>query len=338
MSTLTHAYSNRLIAEGWELTEPTHQLEHQVVDIETDDGPLKLGVGVVDARDATANGPEGPTFLFSFGYYDNSAEPVATQTPHAVAEELGARIIMVDNIGFGEASAPLDHHFYRRLLLGDFGPTARVALQAIAKTGLLHDGDEVGLMGNSMGNQTISAMAEILQNPDNLPGVPRLRINGTYIIEPTSARNLWQLHLDISRDNKDGLPYYQNLNRATPWLAEPPELRNPQADKVLKRKQLLASGAYAIAISRAPHPASRLAKAIRQDRQDGATGISEGEHTIIFGGQSRIAPKAVTTRALHEIQRELHEIGYAVTQELPGENHHFWVATLIGTAAIRGIR
>ena len=327
-------FAHSVIESGWHLTRPDTAIKLQTEQVETDHGSVRLGIAVADERLETPQGAYGPTYLFAFGFDAITTETYHTQPWQAAAKELNARFIMVDTPGFGEESAPLPKNMYPKLLRGDFRGSARLMLQAVKQAKLLEEGEEINLMGYSMGTLTVSAMAELLQNPNCDNHIPRVKIAGTYLVDPTSPRLVNKLLSDILNDRHDGAGYYRSFNSDYAWLVANPEVTKPDQLHRLQKRQMGARAVYGFAIASA-NSAKMLTDAIKVDRHDHTTGISEATIRTVRGTRSRISLHGATEQALTVVRRELHPAGRADHIPLNGESH-FWphAAVLTGAAAL----
>ncbi len=335
-----HAYARQVIESGFELMPPTSPPERIVETVETDDGAWQIGIATFDARIHDKDfGTYGPTCLMALGYEADTTTPYDTQTWQTIAETMGARLIIVDTPGFGEESAPLQTSFGFRLARGDLRPPAELMVRAVGQSGLLENNEEISLMGYSMGSLTIANIAEVLQTPDAKLGIPKVRIAGVYLLDPTSPRFIKTLSDDIRADGAEGLAFYQGLNERYSWLVAPPETTNPKHHQALRRRQLTARALYGIAMARDHGDPSRaLELAVIEDSHDGATGLSEGTIKVMRGELSRLALDAPTNRLLTVVRNRLHPAGYADRVTLPGENHFWPHAAILGAAASEHLR
>ena len=173
------------------------------VEIETGQ---RLGVAVIDCRKKTDDSSgnyinKGPTLVVGLGF-NSSVEEFTIQQHAVMAQEMGARFIVVDTPGVGELSSPLQDGQARDLLLGKYDSSARAMLLAAIKAGVLTEGEEIGLLGYSMGASTIAAMAKLLNEDHDT--FNKLLLTGAYMIEPVADHKQppWTPAMKMGTENK----------------------------------------------------------------------------------------------------------------------------------------
>lgn len=221
------------------LSRPLVIPEAQQIEIETGQ---KFGVCVIDARNGDEYKKVGDTYVVALGF-NGSVEKFIIQQHAVMAQELGARLIVVDTPGFGELSSQLSIEQASDLIRhGDYSSCAKAMLQAAIKAGELQEGEEIGLIGYSQGASMIAAMASVLNTEHD--DLAKLQLHGLHMIEPVAdhKQSSVGLFVRLGKENVRNDGYLGENNElldsdGIPWAVSPIDRRvdtDPSAKAWLK--------------------------------------------------------------------------------------------------------
>lgn len=296
--------------EAFSAAELQPNVKAQVHAVETGKGQI-VRVVEIDARPDTDTGYEH-TIIWPAAFQAR-AELTNIQRLRVLAEQLMAKVLYVETPGVSVDMQALQETTGARATLrqvsaalrGDFRPHAAVQLQALHKAVPFKDGEQLHILGYSMGTPLAVFLAQQLGGQpfgaDITPQIARLDL-----IDPVNDQP-WQMHQLLKAIRQEGavtLPYIEE-NKALHLEPNPYDLKTEAearaVRKLLERQQAL--GIYSVAAGLRKVFAPVLAQAIHESQGNNTTRLDEINPTFYHANASFVSRAAAHVHTAEQIHQ-----------------------------------